>query len=321
MVIFSTKQVSTKDLGEYLAECRSQLGMSLPEAAKLSQIQPKYILAFEEGRFHDLPAEVYAIGFLKKLASLYAADGADIVSQYRSERGIMENLAVINEPKKKNDFSFTGFVLSPKILTIAGIAALALSSLVYLYFQVNSLHRPPPLEIALPAEDGTVSSSLMLVTGKTEPGSSVFLNNQEIVVDSAGNFRENLTLGSGTNQLVIRSVNKFSKESVVTRSVVFTEKEIAGISTAENAEAHPFTAGAELNLTIGPEAAWIRVEADGREEYAGTMLKGATRQFQAQNKIVVTTGNAGSTRVTWNGKDLGVLGKEGEVIRDIEFAR
>ncbi|KKW29338.1 MAG: hypothetical protein UY73_C0022G0006, partial [Parcubacteria group bacterium GW2011_GWA2_52_8] len=43
------------------------------------------------------------------------------------------------------------------------------------------------------------------------------------------------------------------------------------------------------------------------------------RRITAKTKIVLTTGDAGSTRATLNGQDLGVLGKEGEVIRDIEF--
>lgn len=322
--MFTTKKVKMRDLGEHLAACREYLELSLEESAKLAQIQPKYLRALEEGKFSDLPADVYVKGFLKKLAGIYGLEDEPTIEQYCSERGIWENLESVNaDAKKRGSFAVPGFVLSKKMLTFAAIAILALSSLVYLYFQINSLHRPPQLVVADPASDGTVNSSLMTVSGKTEPGASVFLNDQEIVVDSGGVFAENLTLGPGTNQLVIKSVNKFDKQSVVVRSIFLAEKEIAGASTAGEAAAAvlPDPGFAEFGLSVGPAAAWIRVEADGREEYAGTMLRGATMKFQAQNKILLTTGNAGSTRVTWNGEDLGILGKDGEVIRDIEFTR
>lgn len=327
---FTTKKVNTQDLGEYLEACRQKSGLSLPEVAKVTQVQPKYIIALEQGRFRDLPAAVYVKGFLASLAKIYRLDSGSIYKQFLTEQGIARNLAIA-EPEKQKKSPISLFVVSPKTLTILGAAILGLSSLTYLYFQVSSLKRPPSLEVFYPEADGTVNSSLFLVRGKTEPGASVYLNNQAIVVDATGNFRENLSLGPGTNQLVIRAVNKFDKETIISRSILLAEKDIAGsfteaydtsgevaTSTPENME----QTGLTLEILIGPEAAWIHIETDGgREEYSGTMLKGASRKIVAENKIVVTTGNAGSTRISLNDKDLGILGKEGEIIRDLEFTK
>ncbi len=45
------------------------------------------------------------------------------------------------------------------------------------------------------------------------------------------------------------------------------------------------------------------------------MYPGIIQNFEAQEKINLTTGNAGSTKVIFNEKDLGALGKEGEVLK------
>lgn len=318
--MFTTKQVSTRDIGEFLAECRGNLGMSAIEVGKLTQVQPKFITALEEGCYEVLPDEVYVRGFLRRLALAYRLNALELENRYLAERGIAANL---QEPEKpKEDIEISHFVLSPRTLTLMGIAGLMLFSLAYLYFQVSSLRRPPELRLLSPAADGAVHSSLLVVEGTTESGASVFLNNQEIVVDSSGVFRENLSLGPGTNQLIIRSVNKFDKETVITRSIALVEKEIAGSSTGTPAILpEAASAGVTLELAIGPEAVWIHIETDGQEEFSGTMLKGAVRKITAKDRIVLTTGNAGSTRAKLNGKDLGVLGKENEVLRDLEFTK
>jgi hypothetical protein len=45
------------------------------------------------------------------------------------------------------------------------------------------------------------------------------------------------------------------------------------------------------------------------------MIAGVSQTFKATDKITITTNNAGSIRVSYNGQDVGVLGKDGEQIR------
>ena len=315
---FTTKKVKTETLGEYLQSCRSHLGLSLLDAAKLSQVQPKFISALEEGRFRDLPAAVYVRGFLRSLAQVYRVTAAGLLEQFAAESQISANLLASAAPETPGGrFVFRRFILSPRTAMLLGAVILAIVSLSYLYFQISSLGRAPRLQVFSPESDMVINSGSLLVRGQTEPGASVFLNNQALVSDSSGEFRENLSLGPGANRLVIKAVNQFGQETVVTRSVNFQEKEIAGSFTSIE------TPGEELVLEvlIGPGSAWIYLEADGIEQASGTMLPNSRKAIAAKDKIVLTTGNAGSTRAIFKGKDLGVLGKEGEVIRDIEFTK
>lgn len=314
--MFKAKRVETKTFGEYLAACREKAHFSLAEAAKFSQIQPKFIRALEEGRFRDLPALVYVKGFLRELARLYRLDGNSLVQQFVDEFEITANVESITEEKTEKKFFLPRFIISPKTLTIGAVVLLGLLSVGYLYFQITSLNRPPRLELVSPTSEGVMNLSVVQVRGKTEPGATITLNSQPIVVDSSGEFGENISLAPGTNLLVIKAQNKFGQETSLTRTLVYQEKNIAG-SFTEAIEGSKLV----LEIKIGPGAAWVSLTADEKQVYAGTMLSGAQKQVTAGDKIVLTTGNAGSTHVYLNEKDLGVLGKEGEVIRDIEFSK
>ncbi|MDP3993886.1 MAG: DUF4115 domain-containing protein [bacterium] len=311
---FITKKVKTQTLGEFLQSRRNRLGLGVAEIARLTKIQPKYLAALEAGHWQALPAPVYVKGFLKTLADVYRADPDWMLREFLAEASIQDNLAATGQSKKEST-AMPGFILSPKTLMIFGIGALGIISLAYLYFQVSSLNRGPALEIFSPEADASVDSGLLVVSGKSEPGASVYLNNQLIVADTEGNFRENISLGPGTNQLIIKAVNKFDRETVVARSIVFVPKEIAGSFTASS------SAPVLVEVSVGPGVAWVYLEADGVEQYAGTMFPNSSKMITAQSRVVLTTSNAGSTRVMWNGKNVGVLGKEAEVIRNIEFGR
>src|SRR3989338_3087182 len=166
---FTTKSVKTKTFSEFLQACRTHLGLSVADVGKFAKIQPKYLAALEEGRFADLPSQVYVKGFLKSLAQVYRVDEYKLWQQFLEEYNVAETVE-INLAPVPQQFSFPRFVLSPKTVMIGALALIGFLSLGYLYFQVSSLSRPPSLSISSPEADGTVNSSLLVVDGKTEVG-------------------------------------------------------------------------------------------------------------------------------------------------------
>lgn len=318
-MVFTTKKVKSQTLGEYLQAGRDRSGLSLSDISKFSQVQSKFILALEEGHYEVLPDIVYVKGFLKKLGKIYEVDAENLCKMFLEEREINLRLPAassLTAEKIKRNF-MPSLIFSPKTLVFLGVLLLGFLSVAYLYFQMSSLNRPPALELASPAADQMVGSSTILVKGKTEAGASVYLNDQPIMVDAEGNFLENLSLGPGANQLSIKAINKFGRDTVVSRSVFLTEKGVAGSFVAVEAVPQEIV----LEIRIENEPSWIALLADGTPDYSGTMLVGSSRIVKAKHQIILTSGNAGSTRVIFNGKDLGRLGRSGEVIRNLEFAR
>ena len=70
----------------------------------------------------------------------------------------------------------------------------------------------------------------------------------------------------------------------------------------------------ELLLEINARSTvWLSITADGEPKWKGTLQPNQSREVQATESIRLTVGNAGGVDLTLNGKDLGALGREGEV--------
>lgn len=71
-------------VGAELREARLALGASLEEVADELRINRRYIAALEEGRTEELPALVYALGFVRSYATALGLDADDLARRYRS---------------------------------------------------------------------------------------------------------------------------------------------------------------------------------------------------------------------------------------------
>ena len=68
--------------GRALEQARIAGGISLDEAATATRISTRYLLALEQEELHELPAPIYARGFLRTYAGYLGLDPADVTSLY-----------------------------------------------------------------------------------------------------------------------------------------------------------------------------------------------------------------------------------------------
>jgi cytoskeletal protein RodZ len=302
--LFKTKTVKIDTLGEYLAQIRKQLNLDVKTVGLLAQIKPTYLSQLESGDYDSLPSEVYIRGFLKSLADFYRIKEQLLIDQYEKERGF--DLTKQDKKKTIRLFSFT-----PRTIVIVSSVLIALLALGYIGIQIRSVLAAPYLQITEPVSDQTIETNSIVVAGKAEVGSVVLINNQPVLIDSSGQFTENLLLSPGSNIIEISEKNRFNKVSEVTRQIV---------SNYKDTQQQPVAQAVNLEVQIGPNSAWIYLEVDGVVVQRGTMLPGSSKSVSAKSEIILTSANAGSTDVTYNGKDLGKLGREGEVIRNVQFS-
>ena len=80
----------------------------------------------------------------------------------------------------------------------------------------------PSLEVSEPEDGKTVQGERKLkVAGKTEPGSQVTVNGNQVIVNSDGNFSTIFNLNDGENSLTIRASDQASNMTEITRKVTF----------------------------------------------------------------------------------------------------
>jgi hypothetical protein len=67
-------------------------------------------------------------------------------------------------------------------------------------------------------------------------------------------------------------------------------------------------------IRVTERPAWIQVVRDGKDLIRRTLEPGTERTFRDRRRLDFVLGDAGAVRVTLNGKRMGVLGDDGQVI-------
>jgi hypothetical protein len=334
MVGFTKKRVGTLTLGEKLKKLRSDKRFSLGEASRVTRIQVKYLEYLEEGNYDKLPADVYIKGFLRSYGDFLGVDGVVLTRIYEKERGIQKNLKKGNDtengtrsgPKKIN---VSPFILTPKKIIFAIAILIFSGAIYYLYKEFQSFANAPRLTIISPLPNTDLDSNSVFVEGVTDKDAVLFINDQPVLINDEGKFRENITLRSGANAITVKAINKFKKEteeSFTIRSNIVPENQ----KDSDNANNQDGVSEKDreniadqkeirIDLRVDPGPVWLSVEADGNLVFSGTMLSGSTQSFEATDKIVINSGRANATYLKFNGKDIGTLGPDSGAVRGVTF--
>ena len=304
---------SDKSLAEQLKAVRRTSRLTFEQIARETKIPRKYLKALEDGKYEELPAEVYVRGFLENYAKFLGFPEDEVLTQYKRERGISGRQSPeLSLPKRSVERP--RLTITPRTMGLAAAAVLLFSVVGYLVSQITGFASPPDLEVIAPLADVRTDDDRVEVRGRTESDAQVFINNQPIPTDTDGSFNETVTLPAGTNSLRIVARDQNGRERTIERSVVV---EVA--SPGPSPSGTPELAGALFILRVGPNSAFVELQVDGKNTFAGLMAPDTTQTFTARDRVLVTTSNGGSTRLTVGGKDQGVLGEEGQFRRGVQF--
>lgn len=83
-----------KSVGERLADARRDAGLELADVATRTRIPLRQLEALEAGRYADLPAITYCIGFAKSYARAIGIDEVAIARDMRAELNLPDNRTV-----------------------------------------------------------------------------------------------------------------------------------------------------------------------------------------------------------------------------------
>lgn len=204
-------------LGQKLKEERLARGLSVEQVAKATKIRPQFITAIEQSAYRNLPSKAYARGFVKNYISFLELPMRDCLAMFRREFDEKEYVDVLPEsfikkkniPLKKN--TWIGAVLIVAVI-IVGLAG-------FILYQYRAAIFSPSLTVSKPVENGVLNAGTVEISGTTDTGASVTINNQAVYVDGDGNFSKIITVFPGRNAVTIVSVNKFGKSTVIKRNI------------------------------------------------------------------------------------------------------
>lgn len=208
---FKTKKINhPKTLSDKLKFYRKKAGVTLAKAESETKVRLKYLLALERGDYANLPEDVYTLGFLAKYAEFLGAPKDDLMELYRAEHGANIDKKVVF----KKDFKDRKFFVTSRTLIVSLVILAILGVFGYIIFEVNSFTSAPNLEISSPSTESIINQDKIEIVGKTDQGATLQINDQTIFIDDNGNFKEEVKLQPGLNNIEIKATDRVKKQTI-----------------------------------------------------------------------------------------------------------
>jgi cytoskeleton protein RodZ len=144
-------------------------------------------------------------------------------------------------------------------------------------------------------------------------GSPVFISFALLLVFGLGLLTVNAAFKRGARARAIPEQPVAISQPLAPRDALVVASPVAP-AAAESAAPHRLVVRAI-------EPTWIRVQADDLHAVEELLPPGATREWTAERRFLLTVGNAGGIEIELNGQPIPRLGKSGAVIRQLELPR
>lgn len=287
----------TREIGQNIQAAREAKGTSIEDISESTRINPAYLEKIEKGEFDFLPRP-YVVAYLKTFASRVGLNGEALVHEWREA-----------ELRAEQEFSEDGETETPESteedITPHPPKARQLQ------------HRKEPDMAARYFKEifmgvGIVAVLLILfVLSVNSKRSRSRTPAQQIPAQKAP--QEEAEVAEVPFEQVMTEHEKRLKEAQI---------RMPETSTPEA----PVEENIRLEVTALEEV-WLQVIIDGLDEDEFTFKKGDSFQWEGSEFLEVKIGNAAGVVLRLNGKDLGPIGKQGQVAtlrltpKGVEFIR
>jgi cytoskeletal protein RodZ len=276
---------SATSLGGHLRALREAKGSSLEDMARSTRVGIRHLEALEEERLADLPSPVFVRGFIRAYCGFLREAPDEALAHYEALAGERAAAQAANAPPRpRTTWAPSSVLVGLALLVILGIALIVINL---------TVRRTGGTSAAAPKMD--VSDSI----GEPVPAPKVAAP-APAPVETA------------------RPTAPPAPQPAATPQVSTPAAMPAPAPTPAPAVAK--TASGPQRLMIrAVDATWIRVQPDEGRATEELLPAGASREWSAERRFLVTIGNAGGVEVALNGKVLPPLGPKGTVIQRLEL--
>ncbi|WP_204105068.1 MULTISPECIES: helix-turn-helix domain-containing protein [Spirulina sp. CCY15215] len=286
-----TQEDKLRELGAYLREIRLRNSLSLYEVEEKTRIKACVLEAIEEAKAEELPEPVYVRALIKQFANALGLEGKELATAFPVDGNIGEIKPSWQPVRRYNVRLFPWYLAYTLIL----VCAMSGFSLLFSRSGVN-LTTTSPLE----EENGNTKTT-------------------EVAVDSANKSTPKPKI---TPQTPIQAVAESPQQNKTPKTPeVASQSAPAPVTNAaqtvsdrpnENQPAPNSDSPVVVSMTLQDDC-WLKVVADGKIVYQGTLSKGEQKTWQASKQITVVAGNAGGVVVAINNQEAKPLGTPGSV--------
>ncbi len=267
------------EIGAQLRERRELISLTLDEVERHTHLRAVFLKALEDGAMDRLPSPVQTRGMLANYAAFLDLDTDMILLRFADVLQARRHEKYAETPREK--------IQTEVVASIPLLRSFIAGDLIFGMVMIAIL-----AALAIWGFGRLVSST----NGQNE--------NAEATAPSIVDVLGDVPLPTASLQSTFVAVND---DPLATSP--------AGVDVLLSPEAP--TEGVTANVTVSIfslERTFVKISVDGKVAFEGRMAPRETKVFEAENQVVVLTGNASALRITYNGQDLGLMGGIGEVV-------
>jgi cytoskeleton protein RodZ len=272
---------------------RESRGLTLKDIFKKTRISVTTLSAIENSDFHLLPPPVFTKSFIKIYAKYLGVESSSTLARYEQYLKTLDTAYRNAETKKPPVRVRVNYL---RFLWITTIIVVAVSATFILFCQKSHIEvlQDKPVESAPAAPLTTAANET-----PTDPQ-----RNSPSPIDVAQKAEKNVvptTTDSPVQHTTHEAARKpdiQNKDVVLSQTIISTHK--------ETKEKYPLIMEAR-------ELTWLRIKADHNPPYE-ILLKPGEKIEKSASQFIIDIGNAGGIAIEFQGKSLGNLGKQGEVV-------
>lgn len=303
-----------ESFGPWLRRQREMREIDLREIADSSKISLRYLQAFEENRFEELPADVFAKGFLRHYARFVGIDAEEAVNFFAQARKEAaqnqeedEITRVVRIRSSKSSSSHSRQSANRRFVLVILLAA---ALLLFLIWQLSRwqkrqevVENPPPA-VAIPAP-GTLETTAMEAPASdaANAAASTVATDGTVPTDGAPQNPAPLDPGAaGTNP----DGTPATPPGVPTPAAAPTNDPALALQQQQ------VNAGDLIRVSLDFQGqCWVEAVVDGKRQQSATRAQGEAVTFAGNELIEIKLGDYHSVQLEVNGQPVTIQGDPG----------
>jgi cytoskeletal protein RodZ len=294
-----------KEIVVQLKTAREAKSLSIDEIAMYTCIRPVFLKALEEGRFEDLQEAVFVQGFVRRYGDVVGLNGTDLAHDFGK---------ICFPPEVHDESKITAKVPSIHIPLFVPYALLIAVASFGLFYILNPQRQAQSKVQNQNIENQTTSQKKPIQTPKpTLPLASTPIPIVSKIATPIPNPTSS-PISSPTPSPTSSPISSPTSSPVSSPVLKPTPNPTPSLAASPTASPTVNSGLQQVAVTLELQgSSWVRVRADGKIVYEGTLNKGEKKTLNAAQKLTVLAGNAGVVLVSANNEQAKPIGGEGEV--------
>jgi cytoskeletal protein RodZ len=287
-------------VGEILQTARERKGIDLVRAERETKIRARHLVALERGDLDDLPAPVYAKGFLRNYSLYLGLDPDEMISRWRREADQPRKVEAVKvaPPPQPITAPRQGFKLTSGLLVAVILSVIVAGFVGYVGLQLLRFSQNPEITLDGPSVRRlNPDASSVVLAGTSAANARVTATGasdleRTTTADESGDWTIELPVGKGRNDFTVTSTDLETGRDSIGLEVI-AEVPVGSIADPDARPTPALPGGSSTGSIGGEPSAQVRI---------GTPKTNAT----ARNGVVKLRGTSDAPSVLvsfqWLGK-------------------